>query len=306
MRDDGSRTRKIAVCGDVINDILVKPLAAVAHGSDTVSVISARPGGSAANQAAWLAHLGADVVFAGRCGARDAGYHRDELSRQGVDARIAADEVAETGSIVIMVSPDGERTMFTDRGANLRLRRSDVATLLDGASVLHLTGYTFFAPPLLPVASSLIADARSRGIAVTVDPGSAAFLAGLVPGEFLNWTSGCAVCFPNVDEARVLTGGGRDPLTMAAQLTRHYAVVVLKLGGDGCLLAVPGKPPVPIPARAARTLDTTGAGDAFCAAFLSRWLDGRRDLASLIAAAEFAAAVAAKAVAVLGGRPSAT
>jgi sugar/nucleoside kinase (ribokinase family) len=223
-----------------------------------------------------------------------------------VDARIAVDDEAETGSIVIMVSPDGERTMFTDRGANLRLRRSDLpAGLLDGAAVLHLTGYAFFSPELAPVALSLLADARSAGLAVTIDPGSAAFLARLEPGEFWRWTSGAAVCFPNLDEAAVLTGEG-DPVSMAAQLTKHYEVVVLKLGAGGCVLAVPGEEPVPVAARAARVQDTTGAGDAFCAAFLSRWAGVRDDLAGLTAAAEFAVEIAATAVTGLGGRPPLT
>ena len=169
---------RILVCGDVINDVLVKPLDRVTPDSDTRATISARPGGAAANQAAWMAHLGADVTFAGRVGARDAAYHRRELARAGVRARLAADREAETGSIVIMVEPDGERTMFTDRGANLRLRRADVpARLLDGAAALHLTGYTFCEPPLLEVALWLLGQARARGLAVTIDPGSAAFLA---------------------------------------------------------------------------------------------------------------------------------
>ena len=152
-------TPRVVVCGDVINDMLVKPLDGLGSwpGSDTPATILARPGGSAANQAAWMAHLGADVVFAGRVGARDAAYHRRELARAGVRAHLAADREAETGSIVIMVAPDGERTMFTDRGANLRLRRSDVqAGLLDGAVALHLTGYTFCEPPLLEVALWLL------------------------------------------------------------------------------------------------------------------------------------------------------
>src|SRR6201995_3270214 len=120
--------RRILVCGDVINDLLVKPFDGLESwpGSDILSTISARPGGAAANQAAWMAHLGADVTFVGRAGARDVTYHRRELARAGVRARLAADQEAETGSIVIMVAPDGERTMFTDRGANLRLRRADV------------------------------------------------------------------------------------------------------------------------------------------------------------------------------------
>ena len=68
--------RRVVVIGDVINDVLVKPTEAITARSDTAAVIRARPGGSAANQAAWMAHLGAEVVFAGRAGARDAEYHR--------------------------------------------------------------------------------------------------------------------------------------------------------------------------------------------------------------------------------------
>jgi sugar/nucleoside kinase (ribokinase family) len=300
-------TPRVVVCGDVINDLLVKPLDGLGPwpGSDTPATILARPGGAAANQAAWMAHLGADVVFAGRVGARDAAYHRRELARAGVRAHLAADHQAETGSIVIMVAPDGERTMFTDRGANLRLRRSDVpAGLLDGAAALHLTGYTFCEPPLLEVALWLLGEARARELAVTIDPGSAAFLARMEPTAFLRWTEGAAVCFPNRDEAAVLTGEPprSDPVSMAARLTRHYGVVVVKLGGAGCVLATPGEAPVLIAAHPAQATDTTGAGDAFCGAFLSKWLASGPP-ADLVAAAEFAVRVAATVVTRFGARP---
>jgi sugar/nucleoside kinase (ribokinase family) len=289
----------------VINDVLVKPAGGVTPGSDTPAVIRSCPGGAAANQAAWMAHLGAEVTFAGRVGARDAGYHRAELARVGVRAHLAADPEADTGSIVIMVAPDGERTMFTDRAANLRLRRSDLDPgLLDDAAVLHLTGYTFFERPLLEVALWLLDQARSRGLAVTIDPGSAAFLARTGPAAFLRWTEGAAVCFPNRDEAAVLVGEA-DPVTMAARLTGHYGIVAVKLGGEGCLLAVPGESPVRIPAHPADARDTTGAGDAFCGAFMSRWLAGRADAPAtdLPAAARFATRVAASVVTRFGARP---
>jgi len=296
----------------VINDVLVKPVDGVTPGSDTTAEIRARPGGAAANQAAWMAHLGAAVTFAGRVGARDEAYHRSELTRVGVRAHLAVDPEADTGSIVIMLDPDGERTMFTDRAANRRLHRQDLpARLLDDADVLHLTGYTFFEPPLLEVALWLLGQARSRGLAVTIDPGSAAFLARLEPAAFLRWTDGAAVCFPNRDEAAVLVGEA-DPDTMATRLTRHYGVVALKLGGAGCVLAVPGQAPVRVAAHPARARDTTGAGDAFCGAFMSRWLQGAPDphaagpqLADLTSAAEFAVRVAASVVTRFGARPTA-
>jgi sugar/nucleoside kinase (ribokinase family) len=154
---------------------------------------------------------------------------------------------------------------------------------------------------------------------VTIDPGSAAFLTRMGPTAFLRWTDGAAVCFPNRDEAAVLTGEA-EPVAMAARLTRYYGVVVVKLGAAGCVLAVPGEAPVQIAAHPARATDTTGAGDAFCGAFMSRWLAAVppapgadlavSDLAApamtvpdLTAAAEFAVQVAATVVTRFGARP---
>jgi sugar/nucleoside kinase (ribokinase family) len=292
---------RVLVVGDVINDTVAKTSAPLVPDADNPAVIRARPGGSAANQAAWMARLGLSVVFAGRVGAEDAGFHRRELARFGVEPRLAADESAATGAIVVLVGPDGERTMITDRGANLMLRPDDVpAALLDGVALLHLTGYSFFASAPRAVAGGLISEASRRGVPFTVDPGSAAFLRQLAPGAFLGWTKGAAVCFPNGDEAAVLTGLA-DPALMAATLARNYGAIVVKLGADGAVLAVRDAPPVLIPARPAVVRDTTGAGDAFCAGFLAAWLAG----ASLTEAGTAAAKAAALAVAALGGRPDA-
>jgi sugar/nucleoside kinase (ribokinase family) len=296
----------VLVVGDVINDVLVQAPLPLALGDDNPAVIRSRPGGSAANQAAWLATLGLDVVFAGRAGARDAEFHRRELARFGVEPRLAADESVPTGAIVVLIGPDGERTMITDRGANLRLAPADVpAALLDDAALLHLTGYSFFEPGPRAVARGLLAEAGRRGVPVTIDPGSAAFLAApsVGPAAFLRWTRGAAVCFPNLDEAVVLTGADAltpapDPAAMAAGLTGNYGAVVVKLGAGGAVYAdgsVSGR----VAAEPVAVRDTTGAGDAFCAGFLAAWLGG----APLAAACAVAVRTAARAVAGLGGRP---
>jgi sugar/nucleoside kinase (ribokinase family) len=73
------------------------------------------------------------------------------------------------------------------------------------------------------------------------------------------------------------------------------------------VLATPGQAPVRVAAHPARARDTTGAGDAFCGAFMSRWLTVAPDpqLAELISAAEFAVRVAASVVTRFGARPTA-
>jgi sugar/nucleoside kinase (ribokinase family) len=300
----------VLVSGDVINDILVQTSGPFAIGDDNPAVIRTRPGGSAANQAAWMATLGLDVAFAGRVGAQDAAFHRRELARFGVEPHLAIDSSVATGVIVVLVGPDGERTMITDRGANLRLRPADVpAALLDAAALLHLTGYSFFDPRPREVALGLLGAARRRGVPFTIDPGSAAFLGTLEPGAFVNWTRGAAVCFPNRDEAAVLTGaagaappgaGETDPAAMAAFLSTYYGAVVIKLGADGAVVAAPGTAPARVAAQPALARVTTGAGDAFCAGFLAAWLTG----SPLAAAAASGGRAAALAVSEFGGRPS--
>ena len=296
---------RVLVCGDVINDILVETSGPLVDGQDNPAAITARPGGSAANQAAWMAALGLDVVFAGRAGAQDAEFHSQELARLGVAPRLAADESASTGSIVVLVGPDGERTMITDRGANLRLRPADVPpALLDGAALLHLTGYSFFDPAPRAVALGLIAEAARRGVPFTIDPGSAAFLAMLAPGAFLAWTRWCRRLLPEPGRGGDAHRRGRrrraDPAAMAAFLTRYYHAAVIKLGADGALVAGDGAQQARVAARSAVVRDTTGAGDAFCAGFLAAWLTGSRMTAAAVAGAE----AAAVAVSGLGGRPA--
>jgi sugar/nucleoside kinase (ribokinase family) len=314
---------RVLICGDVINDVLVDAPGELVLGDDNPASIQIKPGGSAANQAAWMASLGLDVVFAGRAGAADADFHRAELARFGVRPKITADPSAATGSIVVLIGRDGERTMITDRGANRALQPADVPeSLLDGADLLHLTGYTFFAPGPRQVARSLIAAAKRRGIPFTLDPSSAAFLSDLAPADFLEWTADAEVCFPNLDEAMVLTNAPAlsappaNPRDLAAALAGHYKLVALKLGPNGAVLATRGSAPVEIPAVATTVRDTTGAGDAFCAGFVAAWLGVNpsrrtppnapqppRTVSRLIEAASAAAETAARAVSTLGGRP---
>jgi len=290
--------RTVLVVGDVIDDVVVRPLRSPAPDTDTPAAITACPGGSAANQAAWLAFSGADVRFAGRVGAADVHRHTAALRTDGVDARLAADPGAPTGRIVI-VSAGGRRDMYTDRGANLNLTAGDLPdALLDGVAVLHLSGYAFFAPGPRAAVADLMSRARHRGIALSVDPASAAFLADAGPDRFRTWTAGAALIVPNLAEARLLTGED-SPEACAGVLARTYGTAAVTLGPDGTLVATADGARLRLPADPADVVDPTGAGDAFTAGFLSAWVDCRAPLAC----ARTALGTAARAVATIGARP---
>lgn len=192
----------ILVVGDVMDDLVVRPLGPLTARSDTPAQTERHPGGSGANTAAWLGALGADVRFAGRVGAADLRRHTRALETCGVDARLAGDAKTPTGSIVVLAH---DRSMFTDRGANVALGRDDLPdALLEGVDHVHVSGYALLEPGPRDAILDFVARA---GVPWSVDPASSAFV-GDTP--FLEWTAGAGVCFPNEDEAEVLGEGMAD------------------------------------------------------------------------------------------------
>ena len=289
---------RILVVGDLMIDTIVKPEGPLARGSDRRAAIVDRPGGSAANQAAWLAHFGAAVDFVARVGAADRRRETARLRRAGVTPHLVGDPQRETGRLIALVEASGERSFLTDRGANLALCARDFPdALVEGAATIHLSGYSFFAPGPREAVMGLIA--RASGRPVGVDPASAEFLREAGPDNFLAWTHGATTLFPNAEEAAVLAGTD-DPEAQGARLAAHYPLVVVKRGAAGCE-AFAGEQRWRAAAPPAKVKDSTGAGDAFVAAFLVARLAGRPLERCL---AEGAAAGAA-ATEFVGGQPEA-
>lgn len=289
---------RVVVIGDVMNDILVVPEGPLVVGSDRRAVIRTLPGGSGANQAAWLAHFGVAVRLAARVGACDRARLSAEFAAAGVEAWLGADEEAPTGTLVTMVSAEGERSFFTDRGANDGLSAADLPeSLLDDAGFVEVSAYALVAPGSRAAVSGFLRAARGRGVAFSVDPASASFLEEIGPRNFLDWTRGAAICFANRQEAQVLTGK-TDPDAQFRALLGFYRRVVVKRGADGAEMRDAGgsweaRPPaVPV-------VDTTGAGDAFLAAFLAAHLQGAAPGHALRRAVEAGALATRR----LGGRP---
>jgi sugar/nucleoside kinase (ribokinase family) len=290
------RPPRVLVIGDVMTDIIVRPEGPVVRGSDRCASISIRPGGSGANQAAWLAAFGAHVDFVARVGADDIAADTVRLQEAGVTPHLAGDPERPTGRLIALIDPDGERSFLTDRGANQSLCAADIPdALVKSAAHVHLSGYSFFA--LSPRAAVLDVMRRAGATPVSVDPASAEFLREAGPKAFLGWTKGAAILFPNAEEASVLTGSD-NPETQCTRLAALYPLVVIKRGADGCL-AASGARRWAVATPKTGAVDATGAGDAFVAAFLAARL-GR---AAIETALERAVAAGSKAVTRVGGRP---
>ncbi len=278
--------------GDVMVDVVAALSGPLAPGSDAPGAVSLRAGGSAANTAAWLASLGVPVVLAGRVGDDVLGRaSSDELRRAGVELDLTVDPGRPTGTCVVLVGADGERTMVPDAGANDALSAPSVA-----AGDVHVSGYALLRSGSREAALAALAAARARGAGVSVDAASAAPLRTVGTAAFADWV-GRALLFANRDEAEVLTGLP-DAEAAAVALGRRHGAAVVKSGAAGAVWS-DGVRVETAAARAVQVVDSTGAGDAFAAGFLAGALAGG-DPAEALAAG---CALAATAVTRLGARP---
>ena len=279
-----------------MTDIIVRPEGPLAPGSDRRARIRSEPGGSAANQAAWLASFGVQVGLVARVGAADLEAEAARLRNAGVTPHLVGDSERPTGRLVALIDASGERSFYTDRAANEALCPADIPdALIEGASHIHLSGYSFFAPA--PREAALDVMRRAGKTPVSVDPASAEFLREVGPEKFLEWTRGAAILFPNEDEAAALTGAD-DPEAQCERLAALYPLVVVKRGAAGCL-AAEGARRWRVAAPKVEAIDCTGAGDAFFAAFLAARVQG----AEIETVLERAVAAGTEAVQRVGGRP---
>lgn len=298
------------VVGDVMTDVVARINSVPEIGTDTAARIEAHGGGGGGNVAEWLASRGSDVHLIARVG-RDALGDAVVLTleRANVIVHAPRDPHAPTGTCVVIVTEDGERTMLPDPGANAMLVPADLPeSEFASGDHLHVSGYTVLRDSTRLASLAALDLAKRRTMTSSVDASSTAPLVTATPDRFLAWTEGVDICFANAAEARVLTGRS-NAADAAADLIQHFGIAVIKLGREGSLAVAADGRKAHAEAVQADVIDTTGAGDAFAAGFLAEW--GRSPLgptrhrsdADLAACLRAGTLLATRAVAGVGGRP---
>lgn len=252
----------LGVIGDLVEDIVVWQHDVLRPGTDTPATVHRARGGSAANVAAQAAEL-YPTRFIGCVGDDSVGRNvTATLAHEGVDVRVQVG--SRTGSIVVLVSPDGERTMLPDRGASAELSTIDPDWLAE-LDAVHVTGYSLVGEPALSACRQALAVVRGAGGLVSLDVSSSGIVRDHGTEDFHILLAELApdVIFANDDEADLL--GWRKN-------TRANQLVVIKQGPAPVIVLTPqGSLRVAVP-RVDGVRDTTGAGDAFAAGFLTALL----------------------------------
>lgn len=282
----------VTVVGDVGLDVVAKLAGAVVFGHDTRAQVSVTPGGAGGNTAAWLAREDVDVSLIARVGNDEAGRTAaTELRAAGVGCYFAVDPVLPTCCVVVLVAPDGDRTMLADRGANAAFCEADVRLpSVTGRAHLHLSGYVLLDAGSRPAGLAALAQAKAAGWTTSVDPQAANHIPTVGAGAFLEWVRGVDLLLPNDAELSAL--GGVD-----AALGAVRALVVTHGRHGASWYSSSAR--VSMPAPQVHETDSTGAGDAFNAGLLSRWLAGDEPVDALRAGVLAGTAAAAH----LGARP---
>ncbi|MFL5240363.1 MAG: adenosine kinase [Rhizomicrobium sp.] len=261
-------------------------------------------GGSAGNTAAGVAALGGRAAFIGQVAPDQLGeFYRHDLTAAGVEfITPAADVGAPTARSMILVTPDGHRTMNTFLGAAQHLPKSalDEAQIRDCA-ILYLEGYLWDpeTPRYAMVRAIEVARQAGRKVAFTL---SDMFCVDRHRDGFNQLIDGgrIDILFANQAEIEALAGVAHLDSAVAAVAARVDTLVVTR-SEDGALACRSGER-AEVHAQPIRELvDTTGAGDLFAAGFLFGMARGK----SLERSLRLGAICAAEVIQHYGARPEA-
>lgn len=221
------------------------------------------PGGSAANTAVGLARLGLKTGFIGKVSDnREGKLLLNDFKRQNVDVDgIIVSKEGRSGVAMGYVDTKGDRALYIDPGVNdsLELKEIDLK-YASNTAFLHLTSFIGEKP--FKAQKELVRGLRD--VRISFDPGELYARKGLIVLKLMIERS--FVMLPSENELKLLTGKKYDEGSKIL-MKKGVSIVAVKLGERGCYVT-DGKESYLVDPYKVKVVDTTGAGDAFCAGFL--------------------------------------
>jgi ribokinase len=253
------------LCVDVIMEIVDFPQAG---GDGTVRALNQHAGGSAANTAIMLAKLGETVSLFTPTGGDEWGRKAVGILKAcGVNLAEGLNRADLAGGMTfVLVDKNAERTLFTFRGANAMLNPDQIDNqCLAGIDFLHISAYSCMEEDNFQAVSKAVSLAKKASVPVSLDISVEAVqraktnLLAILPQIGVLVLSG--------REALALAGMASIDSAVTFFLDKGVSLLAIKKGAGGCRL-VSHKADLELPGFTIPAVDSTGAGDAFCAGLI--------------------------------------
>ena len=226
-------------------------------------------GGSCPNTIITLSALEIKSTLAGKIGDDEYGtIYRERLTALNVRDNLAVSDKNVTGSSIILITPDSERTMNTYLGANRDFCPDDVIeSEVSSADFFHFTGYMWDTQNQMEAIRKTLEIAKRNNVVVSFDIADP-FAVGRYHDAFLELIKeSCDIVFANKEEARMLFDN-YDPYECCKTMGKLCETAIVKNGKKGSFISYKRKV-YEIPVQGPATpVDTTGAGDTYAAGFL--------------------------------------
>lgn len=227
-------------------------------------------GGSAGNTVVALAQLGGKAFYSCKV-AHDAlgDFYVKDLQARGVDTNLNHTRASDgqTGSCLVLVTPDAERSMCTFLGVSAEL---DEAALhpkdIEKSKIYYMEGYLAASPTGLAAALKGRQIAREAGVALALTLSDVSMIQFCKAGLDAMLGDGVDYLFCNQEEAQVWCGS-QDLNVVKETLKKLAKMVCLTRGPDGSEI-ITAQNSWHVPAEKVQAIDTNGAGDMFAGAFL--------------------------------------
>lgn len=253
-----------------------------------VNNIEFSTGGGATNAAVTFARQGLHSQFMGTIGHDPAGQAvLDDLDNEGVDTtHVSHSEKYNTGYSVLLLAPNGERTILTYRGASTHYDAKHFDLSDSQADWLYVSSMAGSMEAL----HKIFAQAKSLGIKIMFNPGKGELSQ---PAKLKALLEDVEVLSVNREEMQTIVEGSE--LEELVRHALHYVPVAIVSDGPNGVIASDGKTIV----RAGmyedvKVIDRTGAGDAFGSGFLSQWAQGKGLKQSIVFASANSTSVVTK------------
>lgn len=235
-----------------------------------VTNLELHPGGSAANTIVGLKRLDMSVSIIGKVGNdEDGGLLMQVFREEGVDTTAIVRGEGRSGSAMVLIDKDGNRAIIVDPGVNDTIQCGEMnLEHISNFRLLHLTSFICREfEGSFESQKKLVDDFEGE---ISFDPGMVYAKRGLESLKPL--LSSTKIFMPSESELRILTG---ENYQKGASLILEEGpdIVAVKLGNRGCFVTNRDQE-IEVPADPVKVIDTTGAGDAFNAGFISGYLNG--------------------------------